>query len=123
MIVFGIVVLVDWFIYLSILHSPFFFLFLVDLIVAESVVVIKKLLQMLRDNEEHNATMKEVISHLVKLLPNLTSPKARASILWVIGEYNHKVPKMAPDVLRQLAKSFPDEVNTRWEEGGEEEEA
>ncbi len=65
---------------------------------------------MLRDNEEHNATMKEVISHLVKLLPNLTSPKARASILWVIGEYNHKVPKMAPDVLRQLAKSFPDEV-------------
>ena len=31
---------------------------------------------------------------------------ARASILWLIGEYSEYVPKIAPDVLRIVAKSF-----------------
>lgn len=31
---------------------------------------------------------------------------ARASILWLIGEYCEHVPRMAPDVLRKMAKSF-----------------
>lgn len=31
---------------------------------------------------------------------------ARASILWLIGEYCEHVPKIAPDVLRKMAKSF-----------------
>lgn len=31
---------------------------------------------------------------------------ARASILWLIGEYCERVPKIAPDVLRKMAKSF-----------------
>ena len=78
-------------------------------VVAESVVVIKQLLQMLTDNEEHEHTMKEVISHLAKLLDTISVPSARASIVWVIGEYAHKVPKIAPDVLRKLAKSFTNE--------------
>ena len=33
-------------------------------------------------------------------------PMARASILWLIGEYSEFVPKIAPDVLRKVAKSF-----------------
>ena len=33
-------------------------------------------------------------------------PMARASILWLIGEYCDHVPKIAPDVLRKMAKSF-----------------
>ncbi len=76
---------------------------------AESVVVIKQLLQLLTDSEEHEAIMKDVISHLSKLLTTITIPTARASIVWVIGEYSHKVPLIAPDVLRQLAKSFASE--------------
>ena len=31
---------------------------------------------------------------------------ARASILWLIGEYCEHVPRIAPDVLRKMAKSF-----------------
>lgn len=34
---------------------------------------------------------------------------ARASILWLIGEYCEHVPKIAPDVLRKMAKSFTNE--------------
>lgn len=36
-------------------------------------------------------------------------PMARASILWLIGEYCETVPKIAPDVLRKMAKSFTSE--------------
>ncbi len=39
----------------------------------------------------------------------ITVPMARASILWLIGEYSDHVPKIAPDVLRQMAKTFCDE--------------
>ncbi len=34
---------------------------------------------------------------------------ARASILWLIGEYCEHVPKIAPDVLRKMAKTFNNE--------------
>lgn len=35
---------------------------------------------------------------------------ARASILWLVGEYCSLVPKMGPDVLRKAAKNFVNEV-------------
>lgn len=39
---------------------------------------------------------------------NLNSqvPMARASILWLMGEYCERVPKIAPDLLRKMAKTF-----------------
>ena len=37
---------------------------------------------------------------------------ARASILWLLGEYSERVPKVAPDVLRKMAKSFGSEVRS-----------
>ncbi len=84
-----------------------------DAVVAESVVVIKKLLQMISDKDEEQAEMmKDVILHLAQILDSITAPKARASILWVIGEYSHKVPKIAPDILRKLAKNFINEVTS-----------
>lgn len=42
-------------------------------------------------------------------LTRLQVPMARASILWLIGEYCEHVPKIAPDVLRKMAKSFTNE--------------
>ncbi|XP_053679944.1 AP-3 complex subunit beta-2 [Anopheles nili] len=74
-----------------------------EYVVAESVVVIKKLLQ--TKKEEHF----EIISQMAKLLDFIQVAAARASILWLIGEYNEKVPKIAPDVLRKAVKSFIDE--------------
>ncbi|XP_062468386.1 AP-3 complex subunit beta-1 isoform X2 [Pezoporus occidentalis] len=74
-----------------------------EIVVAESVVVIKKLLQ--TQPAQHG----EIIKHMAKLLDNITVPVARASILWLIGEYCEWVPKIAPDVLRKTAKSFTNE--------------
>ncbi|XP_068266051.1 AP-3 complex subunit beta-2 isoform X2 [Nyctibius grandis] len=99
-----------------------------ELVVAESVVVIKKLLQM------QPAQHSEIIKHMAKLTDNiqvgqgivwplepggwqrchmpegiLQVPMARASILWLIGEYCEHVPKIAPDVLRKMAKTFTNE--------------
>ncbi|XP_019337721.1 AP-3 complex subunit beta-1 isoform X2 [Alligator mississippiensis] len=121
-----------------------------EIVVAESVVVIKKLLQ---TQPAHHS---EIIKHMAKLLDSITEahvntfypttrekfkrgishrispgsplpemsvwlftiehvtavhlvPVARASILWLIGEYCERVPKIAPDVLRKMAKSFTNE--------------
>ena len=74
-----------------------------EIVVAESVVVIKKLLQM--QPAQHG----EIIRHMAKLLDSITVPVARASILWLIGENCERVPKIAPDVLRKMAKSFTSE--------------
>ncbi|XP_052631929.1 AP-3 complex subunit beta-1 isoform X3 [Harpia harpyja] len=74
-----------------------------EIVVAESVVVIKKLLQ---TQPAHHG---EIIKHMAKLLDNITVPVARASILWLIGEYCERVPTIAPDVLRKTAKTFTNE--------------
>lgn len=72
-------------------------------VVAESVVVIKKLLQ------TKAAQHFDIISQMAKLLDFIKVPAARSSIIWLIGEYNEKVPKIAPDVLRKMAKTFVEE--------------
>lgn len=72
-------------------------------VVAESVVVIKKLLQ------TQPAKHADIIGHVARLVDGMTVPMARASILWLLGEYAHHVPKIAPDVLRKVAKTFVDE--------------
>ncbi|XP_059154175.1 AP-3 complex subunit beta-2-like [Physella acuta] len=74
-----------------------------EAVVAESVVVIKKLLQM-RPSEH-----KDIICYMAKMVDKITVPMARASILWLIGEYSERVPKIAPDVLRKMAKNFINE--------------
>ena len=43
---------------------------------------------------------------LVKLISTVKQPKARASIIWAIGEYCSVVEIYAPDILRELAKNF-----------------
>eukprot|EP00095_Tigriopus_kingsejongensis_P009742 maker-scaffold1553_size35894-snap-gene-0.10 protein:Tk09742 transcript:maker-scaffold1553_size35894-snap-gene-0.10-mRNA-1 annotation:"ap-3 complex subunit beta-2" len=73
-------------------------------VVAESVVVIKKLLQ------SQTGDHKEIITHMAKLVDSIEVPAARAAIVWVLGEYNQRVPKIAPDVLRKMAKTFVNET-------------
>lgn len=75
-----------------------------ETVVSECIIVIKKLLQM--GQKGHN----DVITHMAKLLEKIKVPMARASILWLIGEYSERIPKVAPDVLRKMAKSFSSEV-------------
>jgi AP-3 complex subunit beta len=70
-----------------------------EAVVAESVVVVKKLLQ--TQPSEHKA----IITHMAKLVHDITIPMARASILWLLGEYSDQVPRIAPDVLRRVPRS------------------
>ncbi|XP_018578940.1 AP-3 complex subunit beta-2 [Anoplophora glabripennis] len=74
-----------------------------EAVVAESVVVIKRLLQ------TQAADPKEIITHMARLLDSITVAQARAAILWLLGEHSQKVPQIAPDILRKMAKTFSDE--------------
>lgn len=76
-----------------------------EAVVAESVVVIKKLLQ------THPNAHTDIIKHMARLADGISVPQARASILWLLGEYSHLVPQIAPDVLRKMAKIFVNEVS------------
>lgn len=73
-------------------------------VVAESVIVIKKVLQL------YPKKYSDSVERLARLLDKVADPRARSSIVWVIGEYAEDVPLYAPDVLRKLALSFASEA-------------
>jgi len=75
-----------------------------DVVVAEAVVAIRQLLQ---QHPQHDA----LIVRLAKKMDKIAMPSARAAIVWILGEFQGKarVAAMAPDALRQLAKSFKTE--------------
>ncbi|KAJ5397809.1 hypothetical protein N7509_005922 [Penicillium cosmopolitanum] len=74
-------------------------------LVSESLTVIRHLIQ--QDPTSHNQTVIQLITHL----GTTTNPDARASIIWLVGEFAGADPghNIAPDVLRILIKSFTDE--------------
>ncbi|CAG8453323.1 11185_t:CDS:10 [Funneliformis mosseae] len=76
-----------------------------DAVVAESVVVIKRLLQL---RPQDNA---DLIIQLARALDQITVPMARASIFWLVGQYSQNLEKVAPDILRKAAKSFINEAD------------
>lgn len=47
---------------------------------------------------------------MARLMDSIAVPQARASILWLLGEYSQLVSTIAPDVLRKVAKTFVTEV-------------
>ena len=74
-------------------------------LVAESLTVIRHLIQ--QDPASHTTT----VIKLANNLDSLTNPSARASIIWLVGEFAgvNDEEDIAPDVLRILAKGFADE--------------
>ena len=46
---------------------------------------------------------------MAKLMDSIQASAARASVIWMIGAYHNLLPKIAPDALRELAKSFKTE--------------
>ncbi|KAF7869740.1 hypothetical protein EAF04_004524 [Stromatinia cepivora] len=75
-------------------------------LVAESLTVIRHLIQ--QDPASHTHT----VIHLAKNLDTATNPRARATIIWLVGEFAglDGENNIAPDVLRILAKGFADEA-------------
>lgn len=77
-------------------------------LVAEALTVVRHLIQ--ADPAAHVGT----VTRLAKNLDIMTSPRARASTIWLIGEYSGveyaNGGNIAADVLRILAKGFVDEA-------------
>lgn len=75
-------------------------------LVAESLTVVRHLIQ--QDPGSHTNT----VVRLAKNLDTATSPRARATIIWLVGEFAgiDGENNIAPDVLRILAKGFADEA-------------
>ncbi|KAH0168624.1 ARM repeat-containing protein, partial [Aureobasidium melanogenum] len=74
-------------------------------LVAEALEVIRHMIQ--RDPLAHTKT----VIRLAKNLDTLTSPAARASIIWLVGEFAgySSDQSIAPDVLPILVRGYPDE--------------
>jgi vesicle coat complex subunit len=72
---------------------------------AESLTVIRHLIQ--QDAEGHVGT----VVRLAKNLDSATDPQARATIIWLVGEFSglNGEDNIAPDVLRILLKDFANE--------------
>jgi len=73
----------------------------------EAVVALRALLQ--RRRETHDSGLGAVLPQLGRHLEDLQAPAARASVIWIIGQYQREAPRLAPDVLRKLAKTFVNE--------------
>ena len=75
------------------------------LLASEALTVIRHLIQ------QDPASHKDTVIRLAKNLNVITSSEARASIIWLVGEFAGIDPEnnIAPDVLRILASGFADE--------------
>lgn len=76
-------------------------------LVGEAIEVVRHLIQ--RSQDEHRKT----VVRLAKNLDSLTSPTARASIIWLVGEFAGYDPEnnIAADVLRILVRGYADETD------------
>lgn len=72
-------------------------------LVAESLEVIRHLIQ------RAPAAQRATVTQLAKNLDTLTAAKARASIVWLVGEFAGGEDNIAADVLRILVKGFAEE--------------
>jgi AP-3 complex subunit beta len=89
-------------------------------VAGQAVVVIRQLLQQRRaaaaaqGGEEEAAGMGPVVKQLASVLISdkgqRVGPEARASLVWIVGEFIGFVRPAAPDVLRLLAKGFAEEA-------------
>ncbi|KAJ5423896.1 Armadillo-like helical [Penicillium cf. griseofulvum] len=77
-----------------------------DNLVSEALTVIRHLIQ--QDPASHTKTVLQLVKHL----GSTTHPDARATIIWLVGEFAGIDPdnNIAPDVLRILIKGFADEM-------------
>lgn len=67
-----------------------------------------------QDEQTDEKVVSTVIKQVTRLLPKVAAPQARATILWILAEFCQKnitAAKCAPNVLRSIAKSFPQEDN------------
>ena len=73
---------------------------------AEGVVAIRTLMQ----QQKKTDSLAPLVAQLTGYLQRVRAPAARASVVWVVGTYQHEIAYLAPDVLRVLVKGFSSEA-------------
>lgn len=84
------------------LFSSIFNLFQVNYVVQEAIVVIKDIFRKYPNKYE------SIISTLCENLDTLDEPEARASMIWIIGEYAERIDN-ADELLESFLEGFADE--------------
>lgn len=72
----------------------------------ECVSVIRRIIQI-----DHTKHVKTII-RVANVLDTTETDTARASVIWLVGEYHESIPDVYADVLRKCAKSFSTEAET-----------
>ena len=101
-------------------------LYFTDAVVTNAIMVLKRLVQFqlsshtsLPNSSSSTHSPLSIIAHLARRIDEIHHPKARASVVWLVGQYagnggeseRSRVADWAPDVLRKLAKSFGTEAS------------
>ena len=97
--------------------------FNVDVVVSSAVMVLQRLVQVqLASRKTTTTTVRrmesqspvEIVAHLARRIDDIKHPKARACVVWLVGQYagvgeEGKMAEFAPDVLRKVGKTFVEE--------------
>eukprot|EP00602_Paraphysomonas_sp_CaronLab_P012338 CAMPEP_0185043098 /NCGR_PEP_ID=MMETSP1103-20130426/42718_1 /TAXON_ID=36769 /ORGANISM="Paraphysomonas bandaiensis, Strain Caron Lab Isolate" /LENGTH=1035 /DNA_ID=CAMNT_0027583241 /DNA_START=446 /DNA_END=3553 /DNA_ORIENTATION=- len=75
----------------------------------EAVVTLRQLLQQSGPTKAAIAVLHRLVKILLSESGFRNVPVARASVVWLVGEFHDVLRKVAPDILRILAKGFTDE--------------
>ncbi|VDO29317.1 unnamed protein product [Onchocerca flexuosa] len=70
-------------------------------VVSAAVVVLKRLL--------HTNPPLQLLTRVLRLIDSVKASQARACVIWLVATHVDKVPTLAPDVLRKMAKNFTHE--------------
>ncbi|PFH32145.1 HEAT repeat-containing protein [Besnoitia besnoiti] len=81
---------------------------------AEAVLALQTLLQrqleQQRESSARSGQLGRLLLQLVSQLPRVHAPAARASVVWIVGQYQREVGWVAADFLRQLVGEFKAEA-------------
>ena len=83
-----------------------------QVLASEAVIAVRTLLQQgsgagASDGEDE--IQGKVVGHLVRSLRDIQTPAARASVVWIIAQYQEQIPCLVPDTLRSLAQGYASE--------------
>ena len=79
-------------------------------VVTECVIVLRQLVVQSNDKSQSSKIIHKLLSSVLK--GSITSPTAKAAIVWLVGEHIHShvsIAKAAPDCFRTFLKTFPTE--------------
>jgi len=104
-------------------HIPHIEVYLPDVIVTNTVLVLKSMVQrqLMNTDGQENKLPITVVSRLAYLIDDIKHPKSRSCAVWLVGQYAcletakidalDGIAEWAPDVLRRTCKTFPHEVS------------